>query len=66
VGGLVRLNDVGAMINPVVIGSWIDMSQKGGMDGGWFFPVDIPLKFAIEASDAGDAIKKVTISKNIK
>jgi hypothetical protein len=39
-----RLNDVGALINPVKIGSWIDMSAKGGMDGGWFFPVDIPIK----------------------
>jgi len=53
-----RLNDVGALINPVRIGSWIDMSSKGGMDGGWYFPVDIPLKLAVEAADAGDAIKK--------
>jgi hypothetical protein len=30
-----RLNDVGALINPIRIGSWIDMSGKGGMDGGW-------------------------------
>jgi len=55
-----RLNDVGALINPVRIGSWIDMSSKGGMDGGWFFPVDIPLKLAVEAADAGDAVKKFT------
>lgn len=41
-----RLNDVGALINPIKIGSWIDMSAKGGMDGGWYFPVDIPLKMA--------------------
>jgi len=53
-----RLNDVGALINPVRIGSWIDMSAKGGMDGGWFFPVEIPLKLAIEAADAGDASRK--------
>jgi len=53
-----RLNDVGALINPVKIGSWIDMSAKGGMDGGWYFPVDIPLKLAIEAADAGEAITK--------
>lgn len=39
-----RLNDVGALINPVKIGSWIDMSGKGGMDGGWYFPVEIPVK----------------------
>jgi len=53
-----RLNDVGALINPIKIGSWIDMSAKGGMDGGWFFPVDIPIKLAIESADAGDAIRK--------
>jgi len=54
-----RLNDVGALINPIQIGSWIDMSAKGGMDGGWFFPVDVPMKFALEASDAGDPITRV-------
>lgn len=55
-----RLNDVGALINPVKIGSWIDMSAKGGMDGGWYFPVEIALKLAIEASDAGMPTQKVT------
>jgi len=54
-----RLNDVGALINPIKIGSWIDMSARGGMDGGWYFPVDIPLKLSIEASDAGDPTRKV-------
>jgi hypothetical protein len=53
-----KLNDVGAIINPIKIGSWIDMSAKGGMDGGWFFPVDIPIKLAIQAADPGDAITK--------
>lgn len=52
-----RLNDVGALINPMKIGSWIDMSAKGGMDGGWFFPVDMPLKLAVESADAGEAVK---------
>jgi len=51
-----RLNDVGSLINPASIGSWIDMSAKGGMDGGWFFPVEVPLKFSREAADAGDAV----------
>jgi len=54
-----RLNDVGTLINPLVIGSWIDMSAKGGMDGGWYFPCEIPLKLALEASDPGEATKKV-------
>jgi len=53
-----RLNDVGALINPIKIGSWIDMSAKGGMDGGWFFPVDMPLKLAVESADAGEAVRK--------
>lgn len=50
-----RLNDVGAEINPVRIGSWIDMSNKGGMDGGWYFPVTIPLDKQISSADPGDA-----------
>jgi len=54
-----RLNDIGALINPHKIGSWIDMSAKGGMDGGWFFPVDNTLKIAIEAADPGDSSRKL-------
>jgi hypothetical protein len=46
-----RLNDFGALVNPVSIGSWINMSKIGGMDGGWFFPVSISLKIALEACD---------------
>mmetsp|Transcript_26623 Transcript_26623/g.29675 ORF Transcript_26623/g.29675 Transcript_26623/m.29675 type:complete len:429 (+) Transcript_26623:2072-3358(+) len=55
-----RLNDVGTLINPLQIGSWIDMSAKGGMDGGWFFPCELPLKLSLEASDPGEATKKVS------
>merc|ERR1712137_1480691 len=54
-----RLNDIGALINPAKIGSWIDMSAKGGMDGGWFFPVEIPVSMAIEAADPGEPTKAV-------
>lgn len=50
-----RLNDVGSDINPPVIGSWIDMSGKGGMDGGWFFPVETTLELAVKSSDDGPA-----------
>jgi len=50
-----RLNDVGSDINPPVIGSWIDMSRKGGMDGGWFFPVETNLELSIKSSDEGPA-----------
>jgi len=49
-----KLNDVGALINPTKIGSWIDMSEKGGMDGGWYFPVSNTIKLALAASDPGD------------
>jgi len=54
-----RLNDIGALINPACIGSWIDMSSRGGMDGGWFFPVETNLKLAIEAADPGEPATKV-------
>ena len=46
-----KLNDLGAEINPMFIGSWIDMSQEGGMDGGWYFPVDTDLPIGKNAAD---------------
>jgi len=52
-----RLNDVGSDMNPVSIGSWIDMSSSNGMDGGWYFPVDVSIESVIKASDPGDAVK---------
>jgi len=55
-----RLNDVGASINPIKIGSWIDMSAQGGMDGGWFFPVDVMINLVIEAGDPGEPSKVLT------
>ena len=54
-----RLNDVGASINPTRIGSWIDMSAKGGMDGGWFFPVDITADHSLDAADDGEPKSKL-------
>jgi len=54
-----RLNDVGTSINPLKIGSWIDMSHRGGMDGGWYFPVGISIQAALEAADAGDPVSIV-------
>ena len=35
------------------------MSAKGGMDGGWYFPVEILMKMAIEAADQGEPSAKV-------
>jgi len=55
-----RLNEVGGLINPVTIGSWIDMSTKGGMDGGWLFPVNVPVADALKACDDGSPLKKLS------
>ncbi|KAL7721298.1 PH domain-containing protein [Entamoeba marina] len=46
-----RLNDLGAEITPSFIGSWIDMSFDGGMDGGWFFPCETEMGIAKSAGD---------------
>jgi hypothetical protein len=46
-----RLNDFGALVNPTSIGYWINMSNTGGMDGGWFFPVPIAVRMALGACD---------------
>jgi len=54
-----RLNDVGTLINPLRIGSWIDMSNRGGMDGGWYFPVPMTVALALEAADPGDPVNRV-------
>jgi len=55
-----RLNEVGGLINPLTIGSWIDMSTKGGMDGGWLFPVTVSIADALKACDEGSPLKKLT------
>lgn len=55
-----RLNDVGGLINPLTIGSWIDMSTKGGMDGGWVFPVTVPMLDALKACDEGSPLTKLS------
>jgi len=54
-----RLNNIGSIINPLVIGSWIDMSTKGGMDGGWVFPVEVPLHDALQACDEGNPLNRL-------
>lgn len=46
-----RLNDFGALVNPTTIGYWINMSNTGGMDGGWYFPVPIAIRMALGACD---------------
>jgi len=54
-----RLNTLGALMEPSRIGPWIEMSDKQGMDGGWFFPVKIAIDKAITAMDPGPAFDKV-------
>ena len=54
-----KLNEVGASVNPKRIGSWIDMSSKGGMDGGWFFPVENSTDLSLTAGDAGESIDAI-------
>jgi hypothetical protein len=54
-----RLNSIGGVINPAYIGSWIDMSTLGGMDGGWIFPGDMAIHDGLEACDEGDARTKL-------
>jgi len=36
-----RLNSVGTLINPSVVGYWITVSSKLGIDGGWYFPAQV-------------------------
>jgi len=54
-----RLNTLGALMEPSKIGPWIEMSDKQGMDGGWFFPVPITIDKAVQAMDSGPALDKV-------
>jgi len=66
-----RLNEVGAIVNPVRIGSWIDMSNREGMDGGWYFPGPLPFQMATEAADEDSnghlaSLKKWAESNNIE
>jgi len=55
-----HLNDIGTLINPATIGSWIDMSAKGGMDGGWFFLHNpLPISVCTQAADSGPAVTRL-------
>ena len=54
-----RLNTLGALMEPAKIGPWIEMSDRQGMDGGWYFPVKISIDKAVQAMDPGVAFDKV-------
>src|SRR6185437_10250367 len=54
-----RLNSVGEVLNPLHIGSWIEMSDRGGLDGGWFFPMTSALESALVAAESGQIATKL-------
>ncbi len=55
-----RLNNFGATIRPPRIGFWIDVSNKGGLDGGWYFPFDsMPLAVVLQALEPGQCVQKL-------
>eukprot|EP00026_Physarum_polycephalum_P010588 Phypoly_transcript_10755.p1 GENE.Phypoly_transcript_10755~~Phypoly_transcript_10755.p1 ORF type:complete len:406 (+),score=59.06 Phypoly_transcript_10755:45-1262(+) len=48
-----RLGDIGAFLNIPTMGLNAEISEKGGMDGGWFFVDEIAMERAMEVSDFG-------------
>ena len=54
-----KLNVVGESINPDRIGSWINVSEKGGIDGGWCFTFPINLEVAINSVEQGPICEQV-------
>lgn len=46
-----RLNSVGTLINPSVVGYWITVSSKLGIDGGWYFPAEVGTEVMESAVD---------------
>lgn len=54
-----RFNEIGGEINPSEITCWVEMSARGGMDGGWAFPKLSLLSNALLAADDGDIKKQV-------
>ena len=47
------LNMMGFNVRPFKIGSWVEMSNKGGLDGGWNFPVVTSFEVALKAFESG-------------
>jgi len=50
------LNLVGEKINPDRIGSWINVSELGGIDGGWCFTFPVEIKVALPAVEEGSSV----------
>ena len=51
-----KLNIVGEKINPDKIGSWINVSELGGIDGGWCFTYTIDIKLALTSVEEGQSV----------
>ena len=51
-----KLNQVGEKINPDRIGSWINVSEMGGIDGGWCFTFPVDIKVALPAIEQGNSV----------
>jgi len=51
-----KLNIVGEKINPDRIGSWINVSELGGIDGGWCFTFPIDIKLALTSVEEGQSV----------
>lgn len=54
-----RLNSVGQLINPSIVGYWVTVSSKLGIDGGWFFPVKVSVATANSAVDESEYRNKL-------
>jgi len=52
-----KLDFIGQVVNPTVIGSWIRTSDKGGLDGGWFFPVEVDIDLALQLEEDSETKK---------
>lgn len=51
-----KLNIVGEKINPDRIGSWINVSELGGIDGGWCFTFPVDIKLALTSVEEGQSV----------
>ncbi|ELP88153.1 hypothetical protein EIN_223660 [Entamoeba invadens IP1] len=60
-----RLNLTGVRIDPKNLGMWLDLSKRGGMDGGWFMITDHTPTIVNLISDGGKINDKVTMLMGI-
>ncbi|KAL7718382.1 PH domain-containing protein [Entamoeba marina] len=56
-----RLNMIGIKMDPLSVGLWLDLSEKGGMDGGWYMLTEHPLQTIELVSDGGKINDKLEL-----